>query len=113
MLQYQGTAIPLIDFRKRLSVPAPLRDDTRTIILDWDGGKLGVVVDAVTEVMQVAATDVTQPHSIVRGLAAEYITGLVVKDKRTIVVLNTGKLLASKEKIALQAAVKTTAEAKV
>src|SRR5439155_1188046 len=113
VLQYQGTAIPLIDFRKRLSVPAPLRDDTRTIILDWDGGKLGVVVDAVTEVMQVAATDVTQPHSIVRGLAAEYITGLVVKDKRTIVVLNTGKLLASKEKIALQAAVKTTAEAKV
>ena len=113
VLQYQGTAIPLIDFRKRLSVPAPLRDDTRTIILDWDGGKLGVVVDAVTEVMQVTATDVTQPHSIVRGLAAEYITGLVVKDKRTIVVLNTGKLLASKEKIALQAAVKTTAEAKV
>ena len=112
VLQYQGTAIPLIDLRKRLSVPAPLRDDTRTIILDWDGGKLGVVVDAVTEVLQVAATEITQPHSIVRGLAADYITGLVVQGQRTIVVLNTGKLLASKEKIALQAAVKATAEAK-
>ncbi len=103
VLQYQQAAVPLIDLRKRFGVAAPLRDDTRTIILEWDGGKLGVVVDAVTEVMQVAATEVTAPHSIVRGLAAEYITGLVVKEKRTIIVVNTGKLLASKEKLALQA----------
>jgi len=102
VLQYQAAAVPLIDLRKRLGVAAPLRDDTRTMILEWDGGKLGVVVDAVTEVMQVAATEVTAPHSIVRGLAAEYITGLVVKNKRTIIVMNTGKLLASKEKLVLQ-----------
>jgi purine-binding chemotaxis protein CheW len=101
VLQYQGAAVPLVDLRKRLSAPAPLRDDTRTIILEWDGGKIGVVVDAVTEVLQVAAAEITAPHSIVRGLAAEYVTGLVVKDGRTIIVLNTGKLLASKEKLAL------------
>ena len=103
VLQYQQTAVPLIDLRKRFGVAAPLRDDTRTIILEWDGGKLGVVVDAVTEVMQVTATEVTAPHSLVRGLAAEYITGLVVKEQRTIIVVNTGKLLASREKLALQA----------
>jgi len=105
VLQYQGAAIPLVDLRKRLGAAAPLRDDTRTIILEWDGSKLGVVVDAVTEVLQVAATEVTAPPAIVRGLAAEYITGLVVKDKRTIVVFNTTKLLTSKEKLAVQAAV--------
>jgi purine-binding chemotaxis protein CheW len=104
VLRFQDVAVPLIDLRQRLGVPAPLRDDTRTIILEWDGGKIGVIVDAVTEVLQVAATEVTAPHSIVRGLAAEYITGLVVKDQRTIIVLNTGKLLASKEKLVLHAA---------
>lgn len=113
VLQYQGGAVPLIDLRKRLGTPAPLRDDTRTIILEWDGGKLGVVVDTVTEVMQVAATEVTAPPSIVRGLAAEYITGLVVKDTRTIVVFNTAKLLGSKEKLALQEAVASLEKAKV
>lgn len=102
VLQYQGTAVPLVDLRKRLSAAAPLREETRTIILEWDGGKIGIVVDAVTEVLQVAAAEITAPHSIVRGLAAEYVTGLVVKNGRTIIVLNTGKLLVSKEKLALQ-----------
>ena len=110
VLRYQGAAIPLIDLRKRLGVEAPLRDDTRTIILEWDGGRIGVVVDAVTEVLEVPAAQVTPPPSLVRGLAAEYITGLVVRDGRTIIVLNTGKLLTSKEKLALQTAVKETAK---
>jgi len=81
------------------------------VILEWEGGKIGVVVDAVTEVLQLAATEVTAPASLVKGLAAEYITGLVVKDGRTIIVLNTSRLLNSKEKVALETAVKETAKA--
>lgn len=106
LLQYQGAAVPVIDLRKRLSVAAPLRDDTRIVILEWDRARIGAVVDAVTEVLQVPAAQVTAPPAIVRGLAAEYITGLVVKEKRTIIVLNTGKLLASQEKLELEAALK-------
>jgi len=111
VLRYQGIAVPLVDLRKRLSVPAPLREDTRTVILEGEGGKLGVIVDAVTEVLQVAAPEITSPPAIVKGLAAEYITGLVVKDGRTIIVLNTARLLTSKEKLALEAAVREPAKA--
>src|SRR3989454_810883 len=104
VLRYQGAAVPLVDLRKRLSVPAPLREETRTVILEWEGGKLGVIVDAVTEVLHVAAPEITSPPTIVKGLAAEYITGLVVKDGRTIIVLNTARLLTSKEKLPLETA---------
>ena len=110
VLRYQGAAVPLVDLRKRLGVPAALREDTRTVILEWEGGKIGVVVDAVLEVLQVAANEVTSPPNIVKGLAAEYITGLVVKDGRTIIVLNTARLLSSKEKVALEAAVQEKAK---
>jgi purine-binding chemotaxis protein CheW len=110
VLRYQGTAVPLIDLRKRFGAAAPLREETRTIILEWDGGKIGVVVDAVLEVLQVAATQVTPPPNIVKGLAAAYITGLLVKDGRTIIVLNTARLLSSQEKIALDAAVSEPAK---
>jgi purine-binding chemotaxis protein CheW len=101
VLQYQGDSVPVIDLRKRFGVAAPLKDETRTIVLDWESSKIGVVVDAVTEVLQIAASQVSQPPAIVKGLAAEYITGLVGREGRTIIVLNTGKLLASKEKLAL------------
>lgn len=104
VLQYQGAAVPLVDLRKRLGAEAPLRDDTRTVILEFEGGKIGMIVDAVTEVMQVAAATVTPPPGIVKGLAAEYIAGLVVRNGRTIIVLNTNKLLSSKEKLALKGA---------
>jgi purine-binding chemotaxis protein CheW len=105
VLQFQGAAVPLVDLRKRLGAPAPLREETRIVVLEWDGSKIGVVVDAVTEVLQVAAAEVTAPPAIVKGLAAEYITGLIVKDGRTIIVLNTSRLLNSKEKLALETAV--------
>lgn len=111
VLRYQGAAVPLVDLRKRLSVAAPLRDDTRTIILEWEGGRIGVVVDAVTEVLEVGASQVTPPPSLVKGLAAEYITGIVVQDARTIIVLNTNRLLTSKEQLALEAAVTEKATA--
>lgn len=104
VLQYQGGAVPVVDLRKRLGVEAPLKDETRIIVLDMEGGRIGIVVDAVTEVMQIGAGDVATPPPIVQGLAADYITGLVGRDARTIIVLNIGKLLASKEKLALQAA---------
>ena len=70
-----------------------------------------MVVDAVTEVLQVAAPEISAPPTIVKGLAAEYITGLVVKDGRTIIVLNTARLLSSKEKLALETAVREPAQA--
>jgi purine-binding chemotaxis protein CheW len=104
VLQYEAAAIPVIDLRKRLTVASPIKEDTRTVILEYDGGKIGVVVDTVTEVLQVAASEIAPPPGIVKGLAAEYITGLVVTDGRTIIVLNTAKLLGSKEKVALDAA---------
>jgi len=105
VLRYHNAAVPVIDLRKRLGVAAPQEEHTRTIVLEWDGAKLGVVVDAVTEILQVPAASVAPPPPIVRGLSAEYITGIVVREARTIVVFNTGKLLTAKEKLALEAAV--------
>ncbi|HXF96043.1 MAG TPA: chemotaxis protein CheW [Gemmatimonadales bacterium] len=110
VLRYQDSPVPVVDLRKRLGVAAPLKDDTRIVVLEAEGSKVGVVVDAVTEVMQVPAARVTPPPPIVKGLAAEYITGIVTGDRRTIVVLNTARLLASQEKLQLEAALKGAAE---
>src|SRR2546426_6355015 len=72
VLRYQGVAVPLVDLRKRLSVPAPLREETRTVILEWEGGKLGVVVDAVTEVRSEEHTSELQsPCNLVCRLLLE------------------------------------------
>ncbi len=38
---------------------------------------------------------------MVRGLAAQYISGIIARDNRTIVVLNAARLLSAEERLAL------------
>jgi purine-binding chemotaxis protein CheW len=102
MIPYAGGSVPVIDLRKRLNVDAPIRDETRIMVLEADDGKIGVVVDAVLEVLKVEAERIVPPPAIVRGLAAKYISGIVTIGERTIVVLAAPKLLSSKEQLALE-----------
>lgn len=102
VLQVQGAVVPVIDLRKRFEVPAPQREETRLMVLDADGVSVATVVDAVLEVMRVAAEAVSPPPSVVRGLAAEYIQGIITTGGRTIILLQTARLLTSAERIALE-----------
>ena len=62
-----------------------------------------MVVDAVVEVARVVSAAVTAPPAVVRGLAADYIQGIITLGGRTIILLQTGRLLTSAERIALEA----------
>ena len=102
VVQYGNAVVPLMDLRKRVGVDAPVREETRIMILELEGEKIGVVVDAVQEVLRVSADRISPPSTIVRGLAAKYISGVMADGERTLVVLQAGKLLSSKERLALE-----------
>lgn len=105
VLQVQGAVVPVIDLRKRFELAdAQLREETRLVVVEIEGLIVAAIVDAVLEVRRVAAESVSPPPSVVRGLAAEYIQGIITAGQRTIVLLQTAKLLTSAERIALEAA---------
>jgi purine-binding chemotaxis protein CheW len=101
IVTYNGIPIPVVDLRKRLEVPAPLEEQTRLMVLALDDQRVAVVVDEVREVLRVDSTTIVAPPPIVRGLAAEYIAGLVTRGERTLVLLHAGRLLSSAERLAL------------
>jgi purine-binding chemotaxis protein CheW len=72
------------------------------MVLECDGTPIGAVVDAVREVLRVGAAQVSPPPPVVRGLAAEYIQGIISLPGRTIILLQTARLLTSTERIALE-----------
>jgi purine-binding chemotaxis protein CheW len=94
--------IPLVDLRKRLGVPAPIREETRVVVLTLEIGPVGVVVDAVLAVRKVPAEAISPPSTLVKGLVAEYVHGVAVIDGRTVVILATARLLSSTEQISLR-----------
>jgi len=104
VVQYAGGVVPVIDLRKRLAVPATLKEETRVMVLEMDAHRVAIVVDQVLEVLRVEAPTITPPPPMVQGLAAAYISGIISRPSRTIVVLNAARLFTSKEKLALVAA---------
>jgi purine-binding chemotaxis protein CheW len=101
VIQYGGGAVPVVDLRKRFELEAAIREETRLMILDLGDQRVGVVVDEVREVLRVDSRTITPPGPMVRGLAAAYISGVVARPARTIIILNARKLLSSTERLAL------------
>ena len=102
VLSYGGSAIPVIDLRKRFELEAPIGEETRMMVIEIEAQRVVVVVDAVCEVVKVDSTAITAPGALVSGLAAVYIAGIITAPDRTIIILNARKLLSSTERLALE-----------
>ena len=111
VIQYGGAVVPVVDLRKRLEVPATASEDMRVVVIQLEDQRVGLIVDQVVEVTRVDSTTITAPPPIVRGLAAEFIAGVIARPNRTIILLQAGKLLNSRERIALTALEPATATA--
>jgi purine-binding chemotaxis protein CheW len=106
VIDVRGTLVPVVDLRRRFEVPdAPVNDETRVVLVEHGGERLGLVVDAVTEVLRVPETAVSAPPAYIRGLAAEFVRGIVRPDGgRLIVLIDIERILSSQERIALEQA---------
>jgi purine-binding chemotaxis protein CheW len=101
VMPYGHGAVPVIDLRKRFELDAPIREETRLMVLELDDQRVAVLVDEVREVLRVDSTAITAPGPVVSGLAAVYIAGIIARPDRTIIILNARKLLSSTERLAL------------
>jgi purine-binding chemotaxis protein CheW len=101
VMPYGDTAIPVIDLRKRFELDAPIREETRLMVLELEKQRVAVLVDEVREVLRVDSTAIAPPGPVVSGLAAVYIAGIIARPERTIILLNARKLLSSSERLAL------------
>jgi purine-binding chemotaxis protein CheW len=105
VMDYQGRVVPLVNLRLRFELPpAPVANETRTLVLNVAGEWIGIVVDGVTEVAAYDKTAVSEPPKLFRGLSAEYLKGIVRRGDRLVIFLDVDKLLSSNERIALQEA---------
>jgi purine-binding chemotaxis protein CheW len=101
VLPYGGGAVPVIDLRKRFELEASIREETRLMVLELETQRVAVLVDEVREVLRVDTTTIAAPGPMVSGLAAAYISGIITRPGRTIIILNARKLLSSTERLAL------------
>jgi len=107
VIDYEGRVVPVIDLRARFNVEGQRPDDARILVFALDDQWIAMTVDAVQEVTAVDAAQLEAPPAIFRGLAKEYLSGMVRRDGAVLVVLNVRHLLTSQERLQLERAVGT------
>lgn len=103
VMDYQGRVLPLVNLRLRMELPGTESNrHTRILVLHVSGELIGVVVDSVTAVTPFDPAQVAPPPKYFRGLAAEYLKGIVRQGEKLVIYLDVEQLLSTTDRIALQ-----------
>lgn len=102
VLNLRGSIVPIIDLRMRLGLePVAYTSVTVTIVLAVESshGKrnFGIVVDGVSDVLEVPSADIQVPPEVGRGANLEFITGLATVADKMVMLLDIDQLLNEKE----------------
>lgn len=87
----RGNVMPVIDGRTRFNMERKERDEnSRVLVIDANGKAIGVIVDRVSEVIRVSASDIEEPPQIVKNGDSQYLKGIVKLDNgnRLIMLLD-------------------------
>jgi purine-binding chemotaxis protein CheW len=102
IINLRGSVIPVVDLRKRFALEASERNrDNRILVVDIGGQDIGVVVDAVTEVLRITADSVEPPSAVITTADSVYLLGIVKLEGRLVILLDLEKVLTESEKNAL------------
>ncbi len=94
----RGTVLPVVDLRTRFGLPRiDTTRDTRIMVVESDGSMVGLVVDAVTEVLRVPAKIIEPPSMFVVALDAAFITGIAKLNERLITLIDLDKIFIGQE----------------
>ena len=105
VIQYAGGAVPVVDLRKRFELEAPIREETRLMVLDSATSGSAWWWTRCARSCGWTARPSRRPAPMVSGLAAAYIAGIVTRPGRTIIILNARKLLSATERHGARAAI--------
>ncbi|MCB4791173.1 MAG: chemotaxis protein CheW [Elusimicrobia bacterium] len=103
VINLRGKIIPAIDLRKRFKLQYKSdTDKTRIIVATTTDQTVGLVVDGVSEVINLPEDKIDPMPPTISSIDAEYLSGVGKMEKRLIILLNVEKLLSEIEKVAIE-----------
>ena len=98
VINLRGKVIPVMDVRLRFKLP-PREYDERTciVVVDIDSTAVGLVVDEVSEVVDIPEGDVEPPPKTGKGNTSRYLKGMGKMGDAVKILLDVEKLLHDEE----------------
>lgn len=103
VINYQGRIIPVIDLKRKFNLPGTnIKDNSKIIIAKHRDGDIGLIIDDVSQVMDISDGMLSPPPDIISGILGEYIIGIIKLEKRIVIYLDLGRILNFNERNALK-----------
>ena len=98
VINLRGRIIPVMDMASRFGQSrSETTKSTRIIEAGTNGMRVGLVVDAVTEVLMVPEDEVEPTPKVASGYDAAYIRGIAKLGEELVILLNLGVLFGEQE----------------
>lgn len=94
VINLRGKVIPVMDVRLRFGVEERSYDDrTCIIVINIDEHMVGLIVDRVSEVLDIPKSEIEPPPKVRRGESSRFIRGMGKAGDQVKILLNEHQLL--------------------
>ena len=104
VINLRGKVIPVLSLRKKFGMPeVESTDHTCIIVVQSGDASLGMIVDRVSEVLDIASNDIVDAPSLGGGLRTDYILGIGKASGKIRLLLDIDRVLSEDEQAEVQA----------
>jgi purine-binding chemotaxis protein CheW len=98
IINLRGNVVTVIDTRIRLGLTTTeVTDSTRIVIIEGAKHVVGILVDCVAEVVDLAMSEVESAPNVGNDESAKYIQGVASRDDELLILVDLNKLLTDEE----------------
>ncbi len=98
VLNLRGDIVPIVDLRIKFSVGEAIYNNFTIVIMLQIGERIvGIVVDSVSDVINIDSDQVKPPPEFGVVFDSQYLHGLVAVNDSMVILLNIEKLISSQE----------------
>lgn len=96
LVNLRGKTIPVVDLRVRFRLKTQDETDlSRIIVVEAADSQVGIVVDAVTEVVNLEGENIDEAPGLITELDADFVRGVAKTDTGLITLLDLDQALAA------------------
>jgi purine-binding chemotaxis protein CheW len=98
IINLRGNVVTVVDTRERLGLGSKeMEESTRIVIIEADKMVVGILVDAVAEVVDLRTSEIESAPSVGNDESSKYIQGVASRDGELLILVDLNKLLNDEE----------------
>lgn len=98
IINLRGNVVTVIDTRSRFGLSSSdVTDNTRIVVIEVDGQVVGILVDAVAEVVYLRQSEIETTPNVGNDESAKFIQGVCHKNDELLILVDLEKMMTEEQ----------------